>query len=162
MEAIQAIWAGTAPPPTGPTLAPHARVGRYTVPLDSPHEQGQPHLPTFGGSRRLVGDTPDEDLAIAALDGRSGGRRARGGLRALAGGSPGAGAVDAARFVRLAAATLDQDALLRRLAAKHPDPGVRWHAEDGLKTRSFERMADPVTRSYPGKASPDHPKDPPR
>lgn len=165
VEAIQAIWAGTAPPPTGPTLAPHARVGRYTVPLDSPHEQGQPHLPTFGGSRRLVGDTPDEDLVIAALDGLF-----------WVDGVPAEAFVPwledprervrwtAARFVRLApAATLDQEALLRRLAAEHPDPGVRWHAEDGLKTRSFERMADPVTRSYPGEGKPpDRSKDPPR
>ena len=162
MDGILAIWNGEAPIPTGDVLHARDRVGRYTVPIDSPFERGLPHLPTFGGSRRMVGETADEDMAIAALEGMFwvDGVPAEAFVSALDDPRPRV-RWTAARMVRLAPAeSLDQPALLTRLAAEHPDENVRWHAQDGLDTRSFERMADPITRDYPGGQSP--PPNPPR
>jgi hypothetical protein len=131
-------------------------VGRYTIPIDAPHEVGLPHLPTFGGGQRLVGETPEEDAFIAALEGMFwvDGVPAESFVPALD--DPRARVRwTAARFVRLApASSVDQEALLEQLATDHPDPGVRWQARDGLRTRSFERMADPITRDYAGQAAP--------
>lgn len=156
VEGILAVWRGEAPVPEGELLHARDRVGRYTIPLDSPHEQGHPHLPTFGGSRRLVGESPEEDMVIAALEGLFwvDGVPAEAFLPYVDDPRPRV-RWTAARFLRLApAAALDQAALLTRLAAEHPDDNVRWHAADGLKTRSFERMADPITRDYGGDRPP--------
>lgn len=155
-EAIVAIWRGDQPPPTGAPLDPKRRVGRYTIPIDAPHERGLPHLPTFGGGQRLVGETAEEDAVIAALEGMFwvDGVPAEAFVPALDDPRPRV-RWTAARLVRLApAADLDQEALLTELSTSHSDPGVRWQAADGLKTRSFERMANPITRDYAAEGKP--------
>ena len=155
-EAIVSVWRGDTPAPSGAPLPTARRVGRYTIPIDAPHEAGLPHLPTFGGGQRLVGESDEEDAFIAALEGMFwvDGIPAEAFVAALEDPRPRV-RWTAARLVRLApAASIDQTALLERLAAEHPDPGVQWQARDGLRTRSFERMADPITRDYAGQASP--------
>ncbi len=60
-------WGSTAP--AGPPLAPNRRVGRYDLPFPFEAERALPSVPGFAGSRRLVGETADEDLMIALLEG---------------------------------------------------------------------------------------------
>ncbi|MSQ04075.1 MAG: HEAT repeat domain-containing protein [Myxococcales bacterium] len=60
-------WGSTAP--AGPVLAPDRRVGRYDLPFPLTAERALPSVPGFAGSRRLLGETPDEDLTIALLEG---------------------------------------------------------------------------------------------
>ncbi len=156
LPGLVALYQGQGAAPTGDRLDEKARVGRYTVPIDSPFERGQPHLPTFGGGRRLVAEDPDEDFMIAALEA----------LFWLGDSPPSAfepALQDARPKVRWTAARLlrlvpgeplAQRALLEELAAQHPDENVRWQASDGLRTGSFEQLADPVTRDYPAAPTP--------
>ncbi len=60
-------WGGAAL--SGPALPPGERVGRYDLPFPLPAERALPSVPGFAGSRRLVGETPEEDLMIALLEG---------------------------------------------------------------------------------------------
>jgi hypothetical protein len=44
------------------------QIGRYRTPRIAPQEEGIPRAFCFGGGSRLVGETQEEDLAIAALE----------------------------------------------------------------------------------------------
>lgn len=64
--AARAAWEGATL--SGTPLAPPDRIGRYDLPFAIAEEQALPSVPGFGGSRRLVGGTPEEDLDIALLE----------------------------------------------------------------------------------------------
>ncbi len=66
LAAARASWDGV--PLLGGPLPPPGRVGRYDLPFAIPEEESLPHVPGFGGSQRLVGETPDEDLDITLLE----------------------------------------------------------------------------------------------
>jgi hypothetical protein len=66
LAAARASWAaGTVL--TGAPL--ERRLGRYDAPFKVPGEDALARIWTFGGSRRFVGETPEEDLDIALLEG---------------------------------------------------------------------------------------------
>jgi hypothetical protein len=145
VESVRAVWTGEGEPLVGPPLPAHARMGRYAQHVPSPHETGVPHVPTYGGGARLIGQTTDEDLDIAALEALFWHES-----------TPADAFVPwlddprdrvrwtAARLVRLAGPIeIDLPALLTRLAADHPDQNVRWHAQFGLDNRTWERRALP-------------------
>ena len=140
VSAILAIWRGELPIPSGAPLPAESRMGRYAVPIQSPFEQGVPHVPVYGGGRRMVGETEEEDTVIAALE-------AMYWLPETPAETFAAWIEDprprvrrtAARLMRLATPTsLDMEATLMRIAAEDPDEGVRWHAADGLEHRTWE------------------------
>ena len=128
-DAILAVWAGTAPAPTGPVLEERARVGNYTPPVPAPLERDLARAPVFGGGMRLVGESPDEDALIAALEGLYWtGRAPAAEYQRWTG--------DARPRVRWTAAKLlalvvrDSDPTqLAALAAAATDEGVKWHLE---------------------------------
>jgi hypothetical protein len=126
----------------GPTLPPPARVGRYDLPFAIPEEQALPYVPTFGGSRRLVGETDEEDLAIALLEGAW--------FREAAGAATFERWLDdprprvrytALRYFR----SLPSTGAEARLTAmrEDPDPIVRAHVEDALTHRTWEGKGHP-------------------
>ena len=115
---------------TGATLPPDKRVGRYTPPVPSPHEDALPKIPVYGGGFRVVGSDTAEDVVLA-------------GLEALFFLSETPADVfvpwlaDERERVRWTAARLmsavvgrhpDRDRLLEPIRS-HEDPAVRWHAE---------------------------------
>lgn len=64
--AARAAWeAGTAL--SGPPA--ERKLGRYDAPFTIPGEAELPRIFTYGGGKRLVGETPEEDLEIALLEG---------------------------------------------------------------------------------------------
>lgn len=63
---VEAAWKGHSL--KGPALPPEKRVGHYDPPIPIDGEVELPHIPTFGGSSRLVGETPEEDLQVAILE----------------------------------------------------------------------------------------------
>ncbi|MDP2313355.1 MAG: HEAT repeat domain-containing protein [Pseudomonadota bacterium] len=71
LPAARAAWtAGTVL--TGPILGGEGRdrrLGRYDAPFKIAGEDALPRIPTFGGGRRFVGETPDEDLDLALVEG---------------------------------------------------------------------------------------------
>lgn len=159
VEAIVAVYRGEAEVPVGPPLAEHARMGRYAVPIQSPHEQGQPHVPVYGGGLRLVGQTPDEDVVIAALEALywREDTKADAFVPWLEAPAPNVRRT-AARLLRLASpGTLDMEAFLGALSESHADEGVRWHAQDGLDHRTWEGRGplpgDPRDAGQPPEAS---------
>lgn len=155
---IIAMWSGQRPVLVGGPVPDHLRLGRYHTPILSPHEDGAPHLPLYGGGLRLASEDPDEDIAIAALealywlpttpadvfvpwldDPR---QRVR---------------WTAAKLARLTwGEALDIEALATSLKDRHTDPGVRWHMADALQRRSFEEReaVPPSRRLVPGSPSP--------
>ncbi|MFN7144209.1 MAG: HEAT repeat domain-containing protein [Myxococcota bacterium] len=65
LDAARAAWnAGTVL--TGPAL--DRRLGRYDAPFKIPGEDALPRVRTFGGGKRFVGETPEEDLDIALIE----------------------------------------------------------------------------------------------
>lgn len=66
LSVARAAWDGA--PLSGEPLSPPDRIGRYDLPFAIVEEQALPSVPGFGGSRRLVGETPEEDLDIALLE----------------------------------------------------------------------------------------------
>lgn len=145
VEAVVAVWRGDAPAPEGEALPPRARMGRYAQRVPSPLEEGRPFAPTYGGGARLIGQTPEEDVVIAALEALFWRERTsseaflpwlddpREAVRWTA-----------ARLLRLAGPVeIDLPATLEALAAEHPDENVRWHARFGLEKRTWERGRRP-------------------
>lgn len=130
----RAAWSG--PALTGPALEPPARVGRYDLPFPIEAERALPAVPGFGGSSRLVGTTPDEDLDIALLEGAW--------FREATGADTFAPYLDDPRpRVRYTAVRMwrslpsdDAEAVARRLA-EDADPIVRAHAEDALRYQTW-------------------------
>jgi hypothetical protein len=145
VDGVLAVWRGEAPVPTGDALPPRGRMGRYSQRVLSPHERGRTFAPTFGGGARLVGETPEEDVVVAALEALF--------WREQTPSEAFLPWVDdprehvrwtAARLLRLAGpAELDLPATLERLATEHPDENVRWHARSGLEKRTWERPRRP-------------------
>ena len=139
VEAIEAVWQGDALAPTGAALPEPARLGRYSTPILPPHEIALPHLPLYGGGMRLRGETDDEDAVIAALEGLY--------WRVDVDAEVFLPWVDdprprvawtAARLLRLCqSGIIDVEATVQALTS-HPDEGVRWHAEDALRRRTWE------------------------
>lgn len=145
VAAVEAIWRGEQPPPTGEALPPRARMGRYAQRVPSPHEAGHAFAPTFGGGARLVGETAAEDVTIAALEALFWREQtpSEAFLPWLDDPRPRV-RWTAARLLRLAGpAEIDLEATLTRLEAEHPDENVRWHARFGLEKRTWERRPRP-------------------
>ena len=115
-------------------------MGRYAQRVVAPGERGTPFAPTYGGGARLIGETPEEDMTIAALEA----------LFWLESTSSEAFLpwVDdprsrvrwtAARLCRLAPPqTVDLPSILDGIATTHTDETVRWHARNGLENRTWE------------------------
>ena len=61
------IWSGDDPPPPSAPMSGQ-RVGRYSAPIVPDAVRRVPHAQTFGGGARLVGETLEDDLIIAALE----------------------------------------------------------------------------------------------
>lgn len=127
-------WQG--PVLRGEPLPLPQRVGRYDLPFGIEAERLLPHVPGFAGSARLVGETDEEDLAIALLEGAY--------FRESAGAASFDAALDDPRpRVRYTALrcfrTLPSAGAEARLAglAGDPDPIVRAHVEDALKYRTW-------------------------
>jgi len=145
VDAVLAVWEGTTPAPRGEALPQGARMGRYAQRVPSPHEQGRPFAPTFGGGARLIGTTPEEDVVIAALEALFWREQ-----------TPSESFLPwlddprehvrwtAARLLRLAGpARINLPETLERLVETHPDENVRWHARFGLDKRTWERRPRP-------------------
>jgi len=145
LATLEAVFTGERPAPIGTPLPVPQRMGRYTPPVPSPHEDGAPRVPLYGGGMRLVGETPAEDAAVAALEGlywlpqtpaevflpHVDDPRARVRWTAV-------------KLLRTSEPrTLDMEETLTALAAEHPDENVRWHAAEGLSSRSWERRQPP-------------------
>jgi hypothetical protein len=156
--AIIEMWDGQRPVLTGAPVPDHLRLGRYHTPILSPHEDGAPHLPLYGGGLRLAAEDPSEDIVIAALEA----------LYWLPS-TPADVFVPwlddprqrvrwtAAKLARLTRGdTLDIEALAISLKDRHTDPGVRWHMADALQRRSFEEREamPPPPRLIQAPASP--------
>jgi hypothetical protein len=133
VESILAVYSGVVPPLIGERV-PQEPLGRYSMPVLSPLEAGTPHVPLYGGGLRLVGQDADEDMVIAALE-------ALFWLESTPADSFVSWVDDrrervrwtAARLFRLAKpARLDRTLILQNWAATHPDPKVRWHAQQEL------------------------------
>lgn len=140
VEAILAVYRGEAPVPTGAALPPEQRIGRYTTPVPAPAEADLPKVPTYGGGLRLVGETPEEDATIAALEGLFWRESTDAAAYVSYLNDPRPRVRwTAARLMRLTPSrTLDMEATLKQIAAEHPDENVRWHASDGLAHRTWE------------------------
>lgn len=132
--AAAAAWTGEAL--RGAVLPQPARVGRYDVPFGIPDERALPHVPGFGGGTRLVGETDEEDLAIALLEAAW--------FRESAGAATFEPWLDdprpRVRYTALKAfRTLPSTGAEARLTAlaDDPDPIVRAHVADALKYRTW-------------------------
>lgn len=131
----KAAWTGA--PLEGPTLSPPARVGRYDLPFPIDAERALPGVPGFGGSRRLVGETDDEDVDIALLEGAW--------FREATGADTFSPYLDdvrpRVRYTALRAfrslPSPDAEARLTALGAD-PDPIVHAHVVDALRYRTWE------------------------
>ena len=139
LAAARAAWAG--PALTGEPLPPGARLGRYDLPFDIAGENELPHVPGFGGSTRLVGESDEEDLDIALLEGAY--------FRETAGSATFLPFLDdprprvrytALRFYRTLPSP-DAETVLRARAAD-PDPIVRAHVADALKYQTWKGKAN--------------------
>ncbi|MBO84737.1 MAG: hypothetical protein CL927_05210 [Deltaproteobacteria bacterium] len=142
VEAILEVWSGERTPPGGAAVAAPDLNGRYSLPLVAPQEHGIPHTPVFGGGLRSIGTTPDEDATIAALEGMFW-------LESTNAETFLPWVEDPRKRVRRTAtrllsrtqpASIDLPGVLQRLS-KNPDPAVRWHAAQGLKSRAWEAPA---------------------
>lgn len=140
LDVAAAAWAGE--PLRGEPLPPPERVGRYDVPFAIPEELALPHVPGFGGSTRLVGETDEEDLAIALLEAAW--------FRESAGAATFAAALDdprpRVRYTALRAfRTLPSEGAEAKLTslANDPDPIVRAHVQDALKYRTWMGKGHP-------------------
>ena len=140
VEGILAVWRKAASPPTGSALPYPERFGRYVQPIVPKHEMQLERARVFGGGTRLVGQTPEEDMIIAALEGMFWSRDTDGAVfLPWVNDSRPRVAWTAARLLRLSPSSrIDLAAVLAELAHTHTDPGVRWHASDGLTRRSWE------------------------
>ena len=138
---VLAAWGKV--PLTGPALPPEKRVGHYDPPMPIDGEVELPHIPTFGGSSRLVGATPDEDLQVAILEALYFQEGTRGDVFEpyLGAGPDGKPYPKAVRYTAFR--------LFRTLPSTHPeatlqayvtDPDlvVQEHVRDALKYRTWE------------------------
>lgn len=134
LAAARTSWDGA--PLAGAPLAPPERLGRYDLPFAIAEEKALPHVPTFGGGQRLVGETPEEDLDIALLEAAY--------FRESAGSATFAPwLADVRARVRYTALrcyrTLpspDAEAVLTALK-DDPDPIARAHVADALKYKTW-------------------------
>lgn len=122
---------------TGPALPPAERVGRYDVPILIEGEAELPHVRTFGGSRRLVGETPEEDLDIALIEALYFAATTPGEAFAPFLDDPRPRVRYAAMHVWRILPSAGIEARLQTLAAD-PDPVIRAHAADALQYRTWE------------------------
>lgn len=135
LSVARAAWDG--PPLSGDPLPTPERIGRYDLPFPIEEEATLPHVPGFGGSRRLVGETPEDDLDIALLEAAY--------FRESAGSATFSPWLSdprprvrytALRCYRTLPAP-DAEAVLTALKSD-PDPIVRAHVEDALKYRTWQ------------------------
>jgi hypothetical protein len=68
VERLLAAWQAEGDAATGDPLPTDQRHGRYSVPLPAPCERDLQPVPLYGGGRRLLGASDEEDLTIAALE----------------------------------------------------------------------------------------------
>lgn len=140
VEKILAVWRGEAPVPTGAALNERQRMGRYTPPVPAPAEGALPKVPVYGGGMRIVGEGPEEDATIAALEGLFWNESTDAAVFLPWVNDPRPRVRwTAAKLLRLTPSkTLDLEATLTTIAAEHEDENVRWHAKDGLEHRTWE------------------------
>ncbi len=137
---LLALWSADAEALVGEPLPPDQRHGRYTVPLPVPCERELQPVPLYGGGRRIMGATPEDDLLIAALEAlffrddttaelfQPWIEDPRDHVRWTA-----------ARLMRMAEpGPIDMESTLKGLL-DHPDECVAWHARDGLSKRAWAR-----------------------
>ena len=134
LTTVRTAWGGA--PLRGEPLPPPSRIGRYDLPFAIEAEAVLPHVPTFGGASRLVGETEAEDLEIALLEG-AWFRESTGSDAFIPGLTDPRPRVryTALRFYR-ALPSPAAEATISALAADH-DPIVRAHVEDALKYRTW-------------------------
>lgn len=70
-EELLAAWQGLRPPPSGPSLEPRCWGGRLDESEPIPAMVAVPRTALVHGGQRLVGRSPEEDLAIAILEARA-------------------------------------------------------------------------------------------
>lgn len=134
LNAARSAWSGA--PLQGEPLAQPLRVGRYDLPFAIEAEAGLPHVPTFGGSSRLVGETEEEDLDIALLEGAWFRESTTSDAFAAAMSDPRPRVrYTALRFFR-ALPSPTAEATISALGAD-PDPIVRAHVADALTYRTW-------------------------
>jgi hypothetical protein len=68
VETLVERWSLDTSAIEGAALAPDERHGRYIAPMPVPCEQDLQPVPLYGGGRRLLGESEEEDLVIAALE----------------------------------------------------------------------------------------------
>lgn len=127
---------------TGMALLPKDRVGRFDNPMPIPGEEKLTWIPTFGGGRRIVGATVEEDVQIAFLEALWFQPATRGDVFA-------GYLQDSRPTVRYTALRLfrtlpseNPEATLTALA-QDPDPVVQAHVADALRYKTW--------RGKPGK-----------
>lgn len=152
---VLTIWQRAAPAPTGPALPAGAPFGRYATPILSPGERGLPHVPLYGGGVRLVGETVEEDVIIAALEALFW-DPAQGGavfLSALDDPRPRVRwtAMRLLRAAGLPGGEPEERALFTELRDRSPDPELRWHAAEAL---AHPRAAGGSPGGVPGAVQP--------
>lgn len=140
VEAILAVWRGEAPAPTGAALPERQRMGRYTPPVPAPGESALAKVPVYGGGLRLIGENPEEDATIAALEGLFWNERTDAAVYLPWLDDPRPRVRwTAAKLLRMTPSRqIDLAETLTRLAAESPDENIRWHARDGLDHRTWE------------------------
>ena len=126
----------------GEPLPVDRRVGRVDDGLRRRGERSLPSVPTFGGGRRLVGATTEDDLQIALVEALWFREDGRGEvlvpLLSLPSGPVRYSAIKAFRSMP----GTDQEATLRAVLSDS-DPIVRDHAADGLERRTWEPPPPP-------------------
>jgi len=135
-----AVWNGEMDAPSGAELSIEDRQGRYRPPMRAPLEKDLAFVPVYGGGIRLVGESSEEDVVIAALEAmfwlpeteadafepwiRDPRPRVR---------------WTAARLLRFAGShSIDMKSMLESLARDDSlDKTVLWHIQDGLQHKTY-------------------------
>lgn len=154
VDALIDIWNEARPPcPIGPPRD-GVEPGRTSLPLVAPGEQGVPHVPIYGGGLRLVGQTPEEDMRIAALEAMFWREETTADtfLPWIDAESPRVRWTAAKLLGRTAESSFSLPEKLTQISNDHADETVRWHAQQALSTKAWLAPArrPPTTSSAAG------------
>lgn len=122
---------------TGEPLPTDRRLGRYDLPFDIAGEARLSRIPTFGGGKRFVGETEEEDFEIALLEAAYFRESTTAVVfrSALTDGRPRVRYTAIRCFRTIPSADAEQ--VLSALA-NDPDPIIAAHVADALKFRTWE------------------------